>query len=104
MKIEDHSRHARPPIEFRRGIRRVFSKERPNRRRFIRTRLVQDSIDLNPDPAAAEASMVRGVALGRIADPSEEAAAIVLLASDNASYITGASLLVDGRLTARRAG
>ena len=26
---------------------------------FIRTRLVQDSIDLNPDPAAAEAAMLR---------------------------------------------
>ena len=34
---------------------------------FIRTRLVQDSIDLNPDPAAAEAAMLRGVALQRMA-------------------------------------
>ena len=71
---------------------------------FTRTRLVQDSIDLNPDPAAAEASMVRAVALGRIADPSEIASVIAFLASDDASYISGASLLVDGGLTARRAG
>ena len=33
---------------------------------FIRTRLVQDSIDRHPDPAAAERNMVAGVALRRI--------------------------------------
>jgi NAD(P)-dependent dehydrogenase (short-subunit alcohol dehydrogenase family) len=71
---------------------------------FIRTRLVQDSIDLNPDPAAAEAAMVRGVALQRMAEAAEVAAAIAFLASEDASYITGASLMVDGGLTARRAG
>jgi NAD(P)-dependent dehydrogenase (short-subunit alcohol dehydrogenase family) len=71
---------------------------------FIRTRLVQESIDRSPDRAAAEAGMVRGVALGRIGDPHEIASVVRFLASDEASYVTGASLLVDGGLTARRAG
>ncbi|MGH9270131.1 MAG: SDR family NAD(P)-dependent oxidoreductase [Ilumatobacteraceae bacterium] len=71
---------------------------------FTRTRLTQDSIDRNADPAAAEAAMIRGVALGRIGEPHELAAVIAFLASDEASYVSGVALLVDGGLTARRPG
>ena len=71
---------------------------------FVRTRLVQESIDRAEDGSAAEATMVAGVALGRIGDPIEIAQVVRFLASDEASYVTGASLLVDGGLTARRAG
>jgi NAD(P)-dependent dehydrogenase (short-subunit alcohol dehydrogenase family) len=71
---------------------------------FIRTRLVQESIDRADDIDAAERKMVAGVALGRIGAPEEVARTVRFLASDEASYITGASLLVDGGLTARRAG
>jgi NAD(P)-dependent dehydrogenase (short-subunit alcohol dehydrogenase family) len=71
---------------------------------FIRTRLVQESIDRSEDRDAAERKMVAGVALGRIGAPEEVARTVRFLASDEASYITGASLLVDGGLTARRAG
>lgn len=71
---------------------------------FIRTRLVQESIDRNDDRAAAEQAMTAGVALGRIGEPEEVAQVVRFLASSESSYVTGASLLVDGGLTARRAG
>ena len=71
---------------------------------FIRTRLTQDSIARAADRAHAEARMTAGVALGRIGDPAEVAGVVRFLASEEASYVTGASLLVDGGLTARRPG
>ena len=71
---------------------------------FTDTRLVRESMERSADPAAAERAMVAGVALGRIAAPAEIAATIAFLASADASYVTGATLYVDGGLTARRAG
>lgn len=48
-----------------------------------------------PDQAAREATAA-SVPLGRIGTPEEAASAILFLASDEASYITGAALHVDG--------
>jgi NAD(P)-dependent dehydrogenase (short-subunit alcohol dehydrogenase family) len=53
---------------------------------------------LTNDEARAEA--LRGVPLGRVAQPEEIAAVITFLASDEASYVTGAVWAVDGGLTA----
>jgi NAD(P)-dependent dehydrogenase (short-subunit alcohol dehydrogenase family) len=71
---------------------------------FVRTRLVRESMERSADPAAAERAMIGGVALGRIAEPVEVARVVRFLASPDAGYVTGATVHVDGGLTARRAG
>jgi NAD(P)-dependent dehydrogenase (short-subunit alcohol dehydrogenase family) len=52
------------------------------------------------DPAAAEEMYRKRIPLGRIGRPEEVADAILWLCSDQASYVTGHSLIVDGGLTA----
>jgi NAD(P)-dependent dehydrogenase (short-subunit alcohol dehydrogenase family) len=49
-------------------------------------------------PTGAEESYAREVPLGRVSTPSEQAAAGLFLLSDSASYVNGATLLVDGGL------
>ena len=46
------------------------------------------------------AANARGIPLGRVGDTEEIAAAIAFLCSDEASYITGTELIVDGGLSA----
>jgi NAD(P)-dependent dehydrogenase (short-subunit alcohol dehydrogenase family) len=48
-----------------------------------------------------KAGLVAGVPLGRAGDPEEVAQAIVYVASDKASFITGASIAVDGGKSAQ---
>jgi NAD(P)-dependent dehydrogenase (short-subunit alcohol dehydrogenase family) len=52
------------------------------------------------DPAAAEAMYQRRIPVGRIGRPEEAADAVLWLCSDEATYVTGHSLIVDGGLTA----
>lgn len=64
---------------------------------YTNTRLVEDAIASLGDAAAefVQASM-RAIPLGRLADPSEIAKPILFLASDDASFVIGAELIVDG--------
>jgi NAD(P)-dependent dehydrogenase (short-subunit alcohol dehydrogenase family) len=50
--------------------------------------------------AGAEAFFSQMVPMGRVGNAEEAAAAAVWLCSDEASYVTGHSMIVDGGLTA----
>ncbi|GAA1844618.1 3-oxoacyl-[acyl-carrier-protein] reductase [Pseudonocardia ailaonensis] len=50
-------------------------------------------------PEAKRAELTAGIPMGRFADPSEMAAAVAFLASDEAGYITGTVLPVDGGIS-----
>ena len=67
---------------------------------MIRTRLTKGLFD---DPAAAR-EYFRQIPLGRGGEPSEVAQAAAFLASDLASFITGATLFVDGGQMATKFG
>ncbi len=62
---------------------------------YTETRLVREWLDLQDDPAAALASVLANIPLGRMADPREIGNVVVFLLSDQASAITGATLAVD---------
>ena len=57
-------------------------------------------LSLMDDPEEGERYLEERVPMRRLGRPEEVAAVIVFLASEDASYVTGATLAVDGGITA----
>ncbi len=55
--------------------------------------------DIHPDPEGRQARLKEAVPLGRLGKPEDIAPFITFLASDEASYATGANFVVDGGIT-----
>jgi NAD(P)-dependent dehydrogenase (short-subunit alcohol dehydrogenase family) len=66
----------------------------------VDTEMIRTAWRSQADPAAAERRWRAKHPLGRIAMPDEVAQAILFLASEDASFVTGTALPVDGGITA----
>ena len=66
---------------------------------WVRTALVQGWFDQQVDPKAAEERVLSFQPLRRIGTPEEIANFVAFVASDEASFITGAELVIDGGMS-----
>jgi NAD(P)-dependent dehydrogenase (short-subunit alcohol dehydrogenase family) len=67
----------------------------------VRTPLFDHFLSQSADPAAALKTIINAYPLRRIAEADDIARLAVFLASDDASFISGADIVVDGGLTAQ---
>ena len=67
---------------------------------FVETEMMRVFLDSHDDPQGTEDEIVRLHPIGRVGRPAEIAAVAAFLASDDASFVTGAAIPVDGGLLA----
>src|SRR5512140_1595619 len=60
------------------------------------TAFMKGALGIDKLPDQIKEMLVAGIPLGRLTEPSDVAAAVTFLASDDASYLTGVCLAVDG--------
>ena len=68
----------------------------------VETPFMKARIEAYPDPKAAYREMSESQAIGRMGRPEEIAPVALFLASDEASFVTGAAIAADGGWTAGR--
>ena len=66
----------------------------------VETPFVKARLSEYPDPEKAYREMAASQAVGRMGRPEEIAAAAAYLASDDAAFVTGSALIIDGGLSA----
>ena len=66
----------------------------------VETAFVQARLREYPDPEKAYREMAASQAVNRMGRPDEIAAAVAYLASDDAAFVTGSALVIDGGLSA----
>src|SRR5581483_6675705 len=67
----------------------------------VQTGMMEPFLKDQPDPEEAVKAIGRTIPLGRVGQPEDIAKAVYFLASPDAGYITGATLVVDGGLLSR---
>ncbi len=67
----------------------------------VETSMVREFFAYQPDPEAARRELTERYPLRRFATPRDVANVAVFLASDDANYLTGIDIVVDGGLLAR---
>jgi 3(or 17)beta-hydroxysteroid dehydrogenase len=63
---------------------------------YMRTPMLESVIRASREPDAAREAMIRGEPIGRLGEPQDIAHAVLYLASDEAAFVTGTQLVVDG--------
>ncbi len=68
---------------------------------YTDTQIAQNEFNRHPDPAAARAAIEAKQPPGRLCRPDEVAAVAVLLASDEARFMIGENIVIDGGVSIR---